>query len=126
MIDEMKSIVKEVWEHIGIGKIPNVATKKGGYTATYSPSTHTITFRMNSWNKMRELSMKRLLVIHECYHAAGHGHSVNNGIYLSSFDLLSLAFYNQIWGEDDCIKKARYVLEVYCKEYLKYVKELRR
>jgi len=126
MIDEMKSIVEEVWSNLGIGKIPKVETKKGGYTAAYYPHSHTIRFRENSWNKLPNLFYKRVLVIHECFHAAGHDHSVRNGIYLSSFDLLSLCFYEKIYGEDHNLKDARLNTAYYVDEYLQYTKSLKR
>jgi len=124
MIQEMKSIVQEIWDHIGIGKIPKVETKKGGYTAAYYPSKHVIRFRENSWNKLPTLAHKRLLVIHECFHAAGYDHSVVNGIYLSSFDLLSLAFYKEIYGVDEYMLEAKRMYKEYAQNYLKYVRKL--
>ena len=125
MIEEMKSIVKEVWDHIGIGKIPGVETKKGGYTAAYYLGAHVIRFRENSWNKLPTLAMKRFLVIHECFHAAGHDHSVVNGIYLSSFDLLSIAFYKKIYGVDETFKDTKRMYNEYATNYVDYVSGLK-
>ena len=125
MITEIKSIVVEVWNHIGIGKIPNVDTKKGGYTAVYYPASHRISFRENSWNKLQTLALKRMLVIHECFHAAGQGHSVGNGFFLSSFDLLSIEFYKKIYGEDETYIETQKIFDKYCEGYLDYVNGLK-
>jgi len=124
MIEEMKQIVQEVWPYIGIGRIPKVETKRGGYTAVYYPRSHVIRFRENSWDRLN-LANRRLLVIHECYHATGHKHSVKNGIYLSSFDLLSITFYKHIYGDDGVFARAQLEVAEYAEEILKYVKSLK-
>jgi len=76
--------------------MPCIASKLGGSSAAYYPGEHTIRVRTGTWKKLT-LAGRRLLMIHELWHAAGNLHS---GLYLHSFDVLSLVVYERIYGRD--------------------------
>lgn len=94
---EATQIAHEIWKHLNSKKpLPRIASKLGGSSAAYYPSEHTIRVRTGTWKKL-PLAGKRLLMIHELWHSAGHHHS---GLYLHSFDILSLVVYERIYGRD--------------------------
>jgi hypothetical protein len=101
---EMRSICAEVWSCfnlMGILKtkmIPKTFSKQGGSSGCYYPDKHTVYFRWNVWNKM-PLAGKRMLAIHELYHATGNKH---NGKYMfcHAYDILTIELYKRIYGED--------------------------
>lgn len=97
---EMLSISKEIWKHLkGSRKFPTILSKQGGCSGCYYPSEHTVYYRWNVWNKM-PLAGKRMLAIHELYHAKGNHH---NGKYMfcHAFDILTIEIYKKIYGEDE-------------------------
>jgi hypothetical protein len=107
---EMVKISKEVWKFLkGKNKFPTIESKQGGSSGCYYPSRHTIYFRWNVWNKM-PLAGKRMLAIHELWHAKGNDH---NSFYMfcHSFDILTIELYKKIYGED--------------KEYQEVVKQIK-
>ncbi len=96
---EMLSISTEIWGFIGIGKMPRIESKQGGASGCYyGGSRHTVYYRWNVWNKM-PLAGKRMLAIHELYHAAGHKHD-SGQMFCHAFDILTLELYKLIYGED--------------------------
>jgi hypothetical protein len=101
---EMTEICKEVWQKIGIGKMPEIESKQGGHTAIFSPSQFKVIFRWNSWNKM-PLAGKRLVAIHELYHALGRNHD-SAQMFCNAHDMLAEEFYKAIYGEDDPLRDA--------------------
>jgi len=102
---EMVAISKEIWPHLKAKvKFPAIESKQGGSSGVYWHfPTHKIYFRWNVWNKMT-LAGKRLLAIHELWHATGNGHS---GIYMfcHGIDMLSIELYKKIYGEDETYKE---------------------
>ena len=101
---EMVRISKEVWEHLKTGKsFPMIESKQGGSSGCYYTGKHTIYYRWNVWNKM-PLAVKRMLAIHELWHASGRKH---NGQYMfcRSFDILTIELYKKIYGEDEPYKE---------------------
>ncbi len=102
---EMIQISKEVWPFFKSKKsFPKIESKQGGSSGCYYSSRHTVYYRWNVWNKM-PLAGKRMLAIHELWHATGNNH---NGFYMfcHSFDLLTIEFYKKIYGEDSNYKEA--------------------
>lgn len=95
---EMNKICTEVWQEIGIGKMPGIESKQGGSSAAFYPSQFKVIFRWNSWNKM-PLAGKRLIAIHELYHALGRDHD-SSQMFCHAYDLLTIEFYRFIYGED--------------------------
>lgn len=94
---EAQQISQEIWQHLNTRKgMPRIASKLGGSSAAYYPGEHTIRVRTGTWKKLT-LAGRRLLMIHELWHAAGNPHS---GLYLHSFDVLSLVVYERIYGQD--------------------------
>ena len=94
---EAQQISLEIWQHLATRKrIPRISSKLGGSSAAYYPGEHTIRVRTGTWKKLT-LAGRRLLMIHELWHAAGQPHS---GLYLHSFDVLSLVVYERIYGRD--------------------------
>ena len=111
---EMKAISNEVWQAFGKQKsfMPDIYSKEGGSVGCYYSDRGAVYFRWNSWNKM-PLAHKRLLVIHELYHALGNDH---NGMFCHSMDFLSLEIYKLIYGEDAIFIAAQKVLVDLAKE----------
>jgi hypothetical protein len=95
IIEEAEGILEEIYPGSGI----QIGTKKGGWTAVYSPRSRRILLRENSWRRM-DLFSKRLLLLHETLHDRGLRHGIRN-LYLGHLDLLSLALYRRIYGEDE-------------------------
>ena len=94
---EAQQISLEIWQHLDTRKrMPRISSKLGGSSAAYYPGAHTIRVRTGTWKKLT-LAGRRLLMIHELWHAAGNPHS---GLYLHSFDVLSLVVYERIYGRD--------------------------
>lgn len=94
---EAQQISLEIWQHLDTRKqMPRISSKLGGSSAAYYPGEHTIRVRTGTWKKLT-LAGRRLLMIHELWHAAGNPHS---GLYLHSFDVLSLVVYERIYGRD--------------------------
>ena len=94
---EAQQISLEIWRHLDTRKrMPRIASKLGGSSAAYYPGEHTIRVRTGTWKKLT-LAGRRLLMIHELWHAAGNPHA---GLYLHSFDVLSLVVYERIYGRD--------------------------
>jgi len=100
IIEEAEGILEEIYPGSGI----RIGTKKGGWTAVYSPTSRRIILRENSWRRM-DLFSKRLLLIHETLHDRGVRHGIQN-LYLGHLDLLSLTLYRRIYGEDEPYQKA--------------------
>jgi len=99
---ELKEMSEKIWNYIGNGKdMPKLESKQGGSSGKYYPSEHTIRVRSNVWNKLC-LGGKRMLLIHELWHSKGLDHK---GLFMTSFDLLSIELYKQIYGEDENFKK---------------------
>jgi len=99
---EALQIAHEIWKHLNSKKpMPQIKSKLGGSSAAYYPHEHTIRVRTGTWKKL-PLAGKRLLMIHELWHSAGHHHS---GLYLHSFDILSLVVYERIYGRDAELEK---------------------
>jgi hypothetical protein len=115
---EMTEICTEIWQKIGIGKMPEIESKQGGYVARFWRDDFKVIFRWNSWNKM-PLAGKRLVAIHELYHALGQDHD-SSQMYASAYDLLPMAFYRLIYGEDepflDAMAGIRHIAESVIKE----------
>ena len=107
---EMLSLSKEVWEKIAppLKTMPRIESKQGGSSGCFYPDRYTVYYRWNVWNKLG-LAGKRMLVIHELYHALGHHHK---GMFLHAFDILTIELYKKIYGEDE--------------EYQKMVEEVRK
>jgi hypothetical protein len=104
---EMINISKEIWEHLKGNRIfPRIESRQGGSSGAYYSNEHIIRFRWNVWNKM-PLAGKRMLAIHELYHAKGNHHNSEN-LFCHAFDILTIEFYKKIYGED---KEYREVLE---------------
>ena len=95
---EMIQICSEVWDKIGIGKMPKIESKYGGSTGAYYVNEGIIRFRSTSWNKM-PLAGKRMIAIHELYHALGREHD-SKLMFCHAFDILTLVLYKLIYGED--------------------------
>ena len=94
---EAQELAHEIWKHLNSKKpMPAIKSKLGGSSAAYYPHEQTIRVRTGTWKKL-PLAGKRLLMIHELWHSAGHHHS---GLYLHSFDILSLVVYERIYGRD--------------------------
>ncbi len=99
---EATQIAHEIWKHLNSKKpMPAIKSKLGGSSAAYYPGEQTIRVRTGTWKKLT-LAGKRLLMIHELWHSAGHHHS---GLYLHSFDILSLVVYERIYGRDAELEK---------------------
>ena len=99
---EAIGIAHEIWQHLNSKKpMPRIASKLGGSSAAYYPHEHTIRVRTGTWKKL-PLAGKRLLMIHELWHSAGHHHS---GLSLHSFDILSLVVYERIYGRDVALEQ---------------------
>ena len=99
---EMNELSEKIWNYIGNEKeMPKLESKQGGSSGKYYPSEHTIRVRSNVWNKLC-LGGKRMLLIHELWHSKGLDH---NGLFLHSFDLLTIELYLQIYGEDEHYNK---------------------
>jgi hypothetical protein len=99
---EAQQIAHEIWPHLnGRKPMPRIQSKQGGSSAAYYPWEHTIRVRTGTWKKL-PLAGKRLLMIHELWHSIGHNHS---GLYLHSFDILSLVVYERIYGRDAELEK---------------------
>ena len=99
---EAVQIADEIWKHLKSRKsMPRIQSKLGGSSAAYYPGEHMIRVRTGTWRKL-SLAGKRLLAIHELWHASGHEHS---GLYLHSFDILSLVIYERIYGRDAELEK---------------------
>jgi len=102
-VNEPISILKEIHAKMPIkayDELPDVGWKRGGYTATAIPSKHQIVLRENSWKKQR-LAGKRLILIHECVHLKGLEHSGIKFFSNGTVDLVSIALYEHIYGEDE-------------------------
>jgi len=95
---EMVSISTEIWQVIGTRSMPKIESKQGGSSGCYYPSRHTVYYRWNVWNKLT-LAGKRMLAIHELWHAKGEKHQ-SNKMYLHAFDILTIELYKKIYGED--------------------------
>ncbi len=94
---EVQQVSLEIWQHLDTRKrMPRISSKLGGSSAAYYPGEHTIRVRTGTWKKLT-LAGRRLLMIHELWHAAGNPHA---GLYLHSFDILSLVVYERIYGRD--------------------------
>lgn len=102
--NEMFEICTEVWQKIGIGKMPGIESKQGGSTAAFYPGSFKVIFRWNSWNKM-PLAGKRLVAIHELYHALGRDHD-SAQMFCHAYDMLTMEFYRLIYGEDEPFREA--------------------
>ena len=99
---EAEQIAHEIWKHLKSRKgMPRIQSKQGGSSAAYYPHEHMIRVRNGSWRKLN-LAGKRLLMIHELWHSSGHEHS---GLYLHSFDIVSLVVYERIYGKDQELEK---------------------
>lgn len=97
---EMKDISEEIWQVIGKDKeMPKIESKQGGYSGCYSRSRHTVYYRWNVWRQLT-LAGKRMLAIHELWHARGEGHRGSN-MFLHAFDILTIEVYKMIYGEDE-------------------------
>ena len=107
---EMKEICEDVYSYFitDIG-IPDIESKQGGATAAYYKTEHMIRFRWNVWNKL-DLAGKRLLCIHELWHAVGNSHN-SKKLFCTSFDCLSMRIYKRIWGADVALRNLMYVLD---------------
>jgi hypothetical protein len=104
-----EQIVKEISQKYKItlmDELPTVKWKKGGYSATYTPSTHTITLRENVWTNM-SLGGKRMLLIHECLHAGGFDHSTKKWFSNGTADFATIIVYEELYGKD------KYYMEVF-------------
>lgn len=94
---EAEQIAREIWPRLARYRpMPAIESKHGGHTGAYYPREHTIRVRSNVWKKM-SLGNKRLLMIHELWHARGIDHQP---LFLSSFDVISLSVYERIYGFD--------------------------
>jgi len=82
---------------------PKIFSKQGGSSACYRKSEHAIYFRWNVWNKLC-MAGKKMLVIHEMYHALGNCHK-GAKLYTHQFDVLTIEIYKRIYGEDKYYKK---------------------
>ena len=94
---EMQAIAEDIWKHIGNQRMPRIESKRGGPTGAYYVDEHTVRIRWNVWHHLT-LAGKRLLMIHELYHARGEAHHER---FNNASDLISLAIDKRIWGEDD-------------------------
>ncbi len=96
--NELKVMAQRIWDYIGkVKTIPDLETKQGGSSGKYYKGEHTIRIRSNVWKKI-SLGGKRMLLIHELWHSIGINH---NGLFLHSFDLLTIELYFQIYGKDE-------------------------
>lgn len=99
---EAQEIAQTIWQKMNTGKdFPRVESKHGGSSAAYYSREHCVRVRSNVWNKLM-LAQKRLLMIHELYHASGHTH---DSYFLSSLDFVSLEIYKRIWGQDEVLNE---------------------
>lgn len=111
---EMKTISEEVWKHIG-GKrfMPEIESKQGGSSGCYYRSKHKVYYRWNVWHHLT-LAGKRMLAIHELWHAKGKSHK-GKDMYLHAFDILTIELYKKIYGED---KEYQKLLEIVKEEMI--------
>jgi len=119
---EMIQICNEVWGKIGIGKMPEIQSKQGGSTGAYYPDENIIRFRWNSWNKM-PLAGKRMIAIHELYHALGRHHD-SSEMFCHAFDILTIELYKLIYGKDEAYKSAKSDIVDLALNIVKYSKEV--
>jgi len=101
---EMQLVCNHIWPFLkSKNEIPKILSKQGGSSGSYRPSEHTVYFRWNVWNKM-DVAGKRLLAIHELYHATGSNH---NGakMFCHGIDILSIEIYKKIYGEDEYYRR---------------------
>ena len=107
---EMATICTEVWASLDNLKIskgkpyPRILSKQGGSSGCYYPGEHTVYFRWNVWNKM-PLAGKRMLAIHELYHATGSDHK-SKYMFCHAYDILTIELYKRIYGEDEPYQEA--------------------
>ena len=97
---EMVKISKEIWPYLKgkEKKFPKILSKQGGGSGCYYREKHTVYYRWNVWHNM-PLAGKRMLVIHELYHAKGNHHK-SGEMFCHSFDILTIEIYKKIYGED--------------------------
>ena len=96
---EMRIIASEVYPHLkGDKPMPKIESKQGGASGAYYRNEHTVRIRWNVWNKL-SWAGKRMLMIHELYHAKGNHHK-GSDLFLHAFDILTIELYKKIYGED--------------------------
>lgn len=94
---EATKIAEEIWPRLFTAKdMPKIESKHGGSSAAYYQREHCVRVRSNVWAKLLP-AQKRLIMIHELYHASGHDHA---SYFLSSHDYISREIYKKIWGYD--------------------------
>jgi hypothetical protein len=105
LLFNMKAISEFVWKKIGknqygeLTSMPIIDGKQGGNSGTcYYSSPIKVAYRYDVWNKM-SLAERRLLAIHELYHAVTRHRKSKRNID-SMFGLTELAIYKDIYGED--------------------------
>jgi len=113
---EMKQIALEVWNKIGNQKMPEIKSKQGGSTGCYYKNEHTVYFRWNSWNKM-PLAGKRMITIHELYHARGEDHN-SKYMFCHAYDIFTIELYKLIYGEDDELRSQLIELRKYAESII--------
>ena len=121
---EMQAIASLIWSHIGIGREPKIESKYGGSTGAYYPSEHCVRIRWTSWAKMPEAG-KRMIMIHELYHAAGHHHN-SKDMFCHAFDILTIQLYLKIYGEDEEFVTVMKQLDERADELINYSQSLKR
>ena len=97
---EMIEISKEVWKYLGKNakyNFPRIESKQGGSTGVYYSDQNMVKYRWNSWNKM-PLAGKRMLAIHELWHATGNNHD-SKDLFCHSFDILTIKIHKKIYGK---------------------------
>lgn len=96
-----EAILTEVWNFLSSKPMPKIVLRRQRSTGKSFRSERLISIREDSWNKMH-LAEKRLIVIHEAIHQCKVPHMPG---FRTSTDMLSLAVYRQIWGEDSILKE---------------------
>ena len=115
LLAEMIEISQEVWQYLGknnyggLKPMPPIEGKQGGSSGCFYWQPPKVAYRYDTWNKM-ELAEKRLICIHELYHATTH--NIKHKNIDSMFGLTEYNLYKRIYGNSQAMESYKKELDI--------------